>query len=61
MNKLGTSKFSNTKLKQETIKNSDDLLEYCNICFIALGSQEKRIYINKNVAHPDCAKKTKSK
>ena len=61
MNKLGTSKFSNTELKRETIKNSADLLEYCKFCFIALGSQEKRIYINKNVAHPDCAKKTKSK
>ncbi len=61
MNKLGTSKLSNTELKQETIKNSDDLLEYCHFCFIALGSQEKRIYIGKNAAHPDCAKKTKSK
>ncbi len=61
MNKSGTSKFSNTELKREAMKNNDDLLEYCNICFIALGSQEKRIYMNKNVAHPDCAKKTKSK
>lgn len=61
MNKLGTSKFSNAQLKKETTKNSDDLLEYCHICFIALGSQEKRIYKNKKVAHPDCIKKTKSK
>ena len=59
MNKLGTSKLSNTELKQETIKKDDDLLEYCNICFIALGSQEKRIYRDKNVAHLDCAKKRK--
>ncbi len=61
MNKIGTSKLSKSELNQETIKNSDELLEYCHFCFIALGSQEKRIYIKKNAAHPDCAKKAKSK
>ena len=61
MNKLETAKFSNAKLEKEIIKNSDDLLEYCHVCFIALGSQEKRIYMDKNAAHLDCAEKIKSK
>jgi len=61
MNKLGTGKFSYAKLEREKIKNSDDILEYCHVCFIALGSQEKRIYRDKNAAHPDCAEKIKSK
>ncbi len=61
MNKLETEIFSNESSKKEIIKNSDDPLEYCHVCFIALGSQEKRIYNDKIVAHPDCAKKTKSK
>ena len=61
MNKLGTDPFSNAELEQEIIKNSDDLIEYCHVCFIALGSQEIRIYWDKNAVHPDCAEKIESK
>ena len=39
MNKLSTGKFSYAKLEREKIKNSDDNLEFCHVCFIALGSQ----------------------
>lgn len=61
MNKSETEKFSNVELEREIIKNSKDILEYCDVCFIAFGSHEKRIYLGKNVAHLDCAKKIKSK
>ncbi len=59
MNKLETIEFSNASSEKEIINHSADPLEYCDICFIALGSQEKRIYRDKNVAHLDCAKKRK--
>ena len=39
----------------------DALLDYCNVCFIAFGSQEKRIYVDKNVVHLDCANKARSR
>ena len=59
MKKLETVEFSNESSEKEIIENSDDFLEYCDVCFIALGSQEKRIYRDNNVAHLDCAKKIK--
>lgn len=57
MNKSESEKFSNAELDQGIKKNSDDLFEYCHVCFIALGSQEKRIYKDENVAHLDCVQK----
>ena len=60
MNKLGTWDYSNELADNEVIKNNEGSLEYCDLCFIALGSQEKRAYIEKKAVHPDCAKKTKS-
>ncbi len=57
MNNLETVKFSNESSEKEIIKNNEDQLEYCSVCFIALGSQEKRIYRDKIVAHLDCARK----
>ncbi len=36
-------------------------LDYCKVCFIAFGSQEKRIYMNENVVHLDCAYKARSR
>ena len=59
MNKLETVKFSNESSKKEMIKKSDDLLEYCNVCFIALGSQEKRIYKGRKKFHLDCEARAK--
>jgi len=56
MNKLEAGKFLNTEFEQKIIKNSEDILEYCDVCFIALGSHEKRIYKGNNIVHLDCAK-----
>jgi hypothetical protein len=61
MNEFETADFSNESSEKEILKNSADYLEYCDVCFIALGSQEKRIYMDKNVAHLDCAKKSRTK
>ena len=59
MKELETVNFSNAELEQEIIKNSDDLLEYCDVCFIAFGSQEKRIYKHQKKFHLDCKARTK--
>lgn len=58
MNKFETGKFSNKSSENEVIKNKDVPLEYCDICFIALGSQEKRIYKGQKKFHLDCAART---
>jgi hypothetical protein len=47
--------------ENRTNKNIDGLLDYCDVCFIAFGSQEKRVILGEEVAHPDCAKKVMSK
>jgi len=52
--------FSDAELEREILNNSDDLLEFCGVCFIALGSQEKRIYRRKEAFHVDCVAKVKS-
>jgi len=59
MKVLETDNFSNAELEREIIKNSDDLLEFCAVCFIALGSQEKRVYKRKKTFHLDCEAKAK--
>lgn len=60
MNKLEKGEFSNGSKENEFKKNSDVSFDYCDVCFIAFGSQEKRIYKDKKVVHIDCAKKAKS-
>ena len=57
MNKLDTEKFSRPSIEREIIENYDGPLEYCDGCFIALGSQEKRIYIGGKKFHLDCEKR----
>lgn len=59
MNEFETEKFSNELLEKEIIKNSDDHLEYCDVCFIALGSQERRIYKRQKKFHLDCMTRAK--
>ena len=61
MNKFEGDKFSNGLEGNGIRRNSDDLLDYCDVCFIAFGSQEKRIRMGGNVVHPDCANKAESK
>jgi len=36
------------------MKNDDAPLEYCDACFIAFGSQEKRIFKGRKKFHLDC-------
>ena len=59
MNKSEKEKLSNESSEMEIIKNSDDHLEYCAVCFLALGSQEKRIYRHKKMLHVDCEARAK--
>ena len=59
MNKFETGKFSNESSENKIIKNKNVALEYCDVCFIALGSQEKRIYEGRKKFHLDCAARTK--
>jgi hypothetical protein len=59
MNKLEKGEFSNVLEENGIRKSSDVPLDYCDICFIAFGSQEKRIQMDEKVVHLDCAKKAK--
>ena len=59
MNKLETDRFSRASTERERIENYDGLLEYCDRCFIALGSQEKRIYKGRKKFHVDCETRPK--
>lgn len=43
------------------VKTDEGSLDYCDVCFIAFGSQEKRVFLGENVVHPDCAKKAELK
>ncbi|MGB2906252.1 MAG: hypothetical protein WBB73_04075 [Candidatus Aminicenantaceae bacterium] len=59
MKELETDNLSNAEFEREIINNSEDLLEYCDVCFIALGSQEKRIYKRQKAFHLDCEARAK--
>jgi len=54
MNKLETVKFSKESAENKLMKNDDAPLEYCDACFIAFGSQEKRIFKGRKKFHLDC-------
>ena len=43
MNKSEPEKFLNVEFEREIIKNRKDILEYCDVCFIAFGSHEKSL------------------
>ena len=47
----------NNKSGINKTKAAQTSLEYCNVCFIAFGSQERRIYKNRKAVHEDCAKR----
>lgn len=57
MNKLETVKFSKESSENKLMKNDDAPLEYCDACFIAFGSQEKRIFKGRKKFHLDCIEK----
>lgn len=60
MNEYETEELSQEFSEEEISKNRenrDSPLEYCDVCFIALGSEEKRIYKGRYKFHPDCQAK----
>lgn len=59
MNKFETVKFSKKSSENKIMKNNDAPLEYCDACFIAFGSQEKRIFKGQKKFHLDCIGKEK--
>lgn len=59
MNKVETENFSTESLEKEILIYRDDSLEYCDVCFIAFGSQEKRIYERRKIFHSDCKARAK--
>jgi len=59
MNKWDNGELSNEFSMNESRSIVDVPLAYCDRCFIAFGSQEKRAYFDGKVVHPDCAKKMK--
>ncbi len=61
MNEFERNEYSNDSDEKGIRKISDGPVDYCDVCFIAFGSQEKRICLGENVVHPDCANKAKSK
>jgi hypothetical protein len=54
MNKLETVKSSKESSENRIVKTDDAPLEYCDACFIAFGSQEKRIFKGQKKFHLDC-------
>lgn len=61
MNEVKKDRFPNDASENGIRTKMDVPLDYCNVCFIAFGSQEKRIYVDKNVVHLDCANKARSR
>jgi len=56
MNRFNSPKFSHASSKKEIDKSREGSLEYCDICFIAFGSQERRVIKGRMKIHPDCEK-----
>ncbi len=51
-----TQEFSEEEITNNR-ENRDRPLEYCDVCFIALGSEEKRLTKGRYKFHPDCQAK----
>ena len=56
MKKFNSVKFLQTSTRKKIAKGGEDSLEYCDICFIAFGSQERRVIKGRKKIHPDCEK-----
>jgi hypothetical protein len=61
MNGFKKDRFPNDGSEFAMRTKIDVPLDYCSVCFIAFGSQERRIYVNQNVVHIDCANKARSR
>ncbi len=57
MNEFESDRSSKKSSDNNEIKGDQAFLEYCEVCFIAFGSQEPRIYKKSKVVHEDCAKR----
>ena len=57
MNELEKGDLSIRLSEEKSNKNGEVPKAYCDVCFIAFGSQEKRVYLNNSVVHPDCVNK----
>lgn len=57
MNEHESDRFLNDRSDNNKIKVAQAPLEYCDVCFIAFGSQEPRVYKDSKVVHEDCAKR----
>lgn len=60
MKKAKSKKYSNKKTEKNVLEDYPPPLEFCEVCFIALGSQEQRVFKDSKVAHIECAKKIPS-
>jgi hypothetical protein len=57
MNEFEADELSIGTSEGEIIHIPEAPLEYCDVCFIALGSQEKRVHKGQKKFHPDCEAK----
>jgi hypothetical protein len=60
MDELNRTKISGELRERKMIQNNEVPVEYCDVCFIALGSHEKRIYEGSKKFHLDCKNKAGS-
>lgn len=56
MNEFESYRSSKKSSNNNEIKGAQASLEYCDVCFIAFGNQELRVYKDSKVVHEDCAK-----
>ena len=49
-------RFSNA-IAPDWNESAEEIDIYCDACFLALGSQEKRVHVDNLVFHTDCAAK----
>lgn len=60
MPKLNRTKNSEELRERKMIQSNDVPVEYCDVCFIALGNQERRISKGSKRFHLDCEDKAGS-
>ena len=56
MKKAKSGKNLNKKSKNIVFEDDHPSLEFCEVCFIAFGSQEQRIFKDRKVTHVECCK-----
>ena len=60
MKKAKSEKYPNKKSEADVFEDYFPPLEFCEVCFIAFGSQEQRVFKDNKVAHIECARKVRS-